>query len=62
MIGIERFWCAYVHDLKGPITFNKYQQILVTAIDYNIKEIVLTAGILCQLFVAHSLTINIGYH
>ena len=62
MIGIERFWCAYVHDLKGPITFNKYQQILVTAIDYNIKEIVLTAGILCQLFVAHSLTFIIGDH
>ena len=45
MIGIDRAWCAHVHDLKGPITFNKYQQILVTALDYNKEEIVLTAAI-----------------
>ena len=45
MIGIECVWCAHVHDLKGPITFNKYQQILVTALDYNKEEIVLTAAI-----------------
>ena len=45
MIGIERVWCLHVHDLKGPITFNKYRQVLVTALDYNKEEIVLTEAI-----------------